>query len=242
MYEVHHVGVVLVKRLVEADDLLVFAVALRLVEHAEHLVQPVVDLAMQQRNLHDDAVVYQAVDEGVLVSVGHLRAIVVEGFVAHIDDGLVYVADAVPQEIHGHHGEGVSLSVAFLLHVLLRVVLCREITAEAQGLRVEPCLLQFDEHEVLLPVVFLDARCEVDAEHRQVVACDVGVLMAPHLHTDDLLLEQGGQDGPGDALILHQELEHGVVNRIGYTDLHGICFGDKVKENYCFPKAMRIFF
>ena len=75
--EVHHVGVILVQMLVQTDNLLTVGRTLRLVEYAKDLVQTVVYLPLQQGYLNDDAVVYQTVDEGVLLAVFHNVTVVV---------------------------------------------------------------------------------------------------------------------------------------------------------------------
>ena len=40
--------------------------------------------------------------------------------------------------------------------------------------------------------------------------------MGAHLNTHNVFLQKGRENGAGDALVLHQVLEHYVVNRIGY--------------------------
>ena len=66
------------------------------------------------------------------------------------------------------------------------------------------------------PSFDLNGGTEIDTEDGKVLAVAVGILVAAHLHIRHLLLQQGGEDGPGYAFVLHQVLEHDVVNRIGY--------------------------
>ena len=240
---VHHVGIVLVIGSFEANNLLCSLVPFRLVEDAQHLVQLVVDFAVQQRYLHDDAVVYQTVDEGVGVAMLHFLAVIVHSLMPHIDHGLVDVADAVPQEVDCHHRDGKSLVVAFLLHVFLGVVLQGKVAAETQGLRVQPCLLQFDENQVRVAVVFPYPCGKVDTEHGNVVARHVGVFVAAHFHTHHFLLQQGGEYGLGNALILHQEFEHCVINGVGYGIYH-VCSSDVLlflEQSYAFYLREQVF-
>ena len=122
---------------------------------------------------------------------------------AGIHHRLRYVAHAVPQEIDGHHRDGVAGILPCLLYVLFCIVLRGQIAAETQRLCINPCLLQLYEHQAYGAVVLLYPGGEVYTEHRQLVTCDVGVLVPAHLHADNLLLEQGGQYGLGNALVFH---------------------------------------
>ena len=160
---------------------------LGLVEDAKHLFKTVVHLAAQQRYLHDDAVVLQTLHEWVRLGERHFVAVVVVHLVPCIDNGFVDVAHAVSEEIYGNGGKGV-FPVSVLAHVLLVVVLQGEILPEAQCLRLQPCLLQFDKNEVFLAVVLPDGGGKVHAEHRYCLAHDVGVFMPAHLHVHHLLL------------------------------------------------------
>ena len=130
-----HVAVALVvESVVQIQRVLVFFVGPRLVEDAEHLVQPVVDLAVQARNLHDDTVVHQTLHERVGNALRHQTAVVVVGVVAHVDDGLLDVAQRVAQKIDRDHGQGVA--VGTVLDDVARILILRaHILAETQRLR-----------------------------------------------------------------------------------------------------------
>ncbi len=131
MEDIHHIRVVGILLLVEANNLLVLDIALRLVKHAKHPVQPIVYLAVEQRYLHYYAVVDQAVDKRVFHAALNHLAIIVEGVVRDIHHRLVDVANPMSKQVHGYHGHGIALQLAFLHHVLLGIVLSGKITAEA---------------------------------------------------------------------------------------------------------------
>ena len=76
-WRILHVGIVLIVGIVKLHKLLVVLLLVGLVKHAEDLVQPVVDLPVQEGDLHDDAVMHEAVDERVGKSLGHLAPLVV---------------------------------------------------------------------------------------------------------------------------------------------------------------------
>ena len=130
MQDVHHIGIVFVICCFETDNLLVPFVPFRLVEYAQYFVQLVVDLAMQQWYLYDDAVVYQTVDEWVRVSMFHLLSVIINSLMTDVNHSFVNVADTMSQEIDRHHRNGISLVVAFLLYVFFGVVLQGKIAAE----------------------------------------------------------------------------------------------------------------
>ena len=74
-----------------------------LVEDAQHLVQTIVDPAMQARNLNDDAVVVQTVYEMVGNAMLDGFVVVVESLMAHIYHRLLYIAHGVAKQIDRHH-------------------------------------------------------------------------------------------------------------------------------------------
>ena len=73
-----HLLVVVVCRLVKLQDMLVVLILVRLVEDAQDLVEPVVDLPMQAGYLDNDTVVRQTLHEGVGQPFRHQVAVVVE--------------------------------------------------------------------------------------------------------------------------------------------------------------------
>ena len=215
MDEVHHVLVALVVALVELHIMAVAPVTVMLVEDAQHLVKAIVDLTLEQGELHDDAVMHQTAYERVAHALFHFLAIIVACHVVHIHHGLLHLTHTVTKQIYRHHRQGMAAIASLLDDVLLRIILGGEILAEAKCLCVKPCLLQLDENQPHGAIVLPHAGGEVDAEHGYLIAGDVGMLVPTHLHAHHLLLEQGREHGSGDTFIFHQELEHTVINRIG---------------------------
>ena len=168
---------------------------------------------MQTRYLHNDAVVSKAVDKRIGQALRHQFVVVVVRLTAHVEHWLFYVAHLVTQQIYRHHGNGVC-ALMLRQHILHIGILCTEILAEAQGLRFQPCLLQFYQYQVAVAVTLPDGGSEVNAEYRQPVATDVMVLVATCLNRHHVLFKQCRQQSPGDAFILYQVLEHDVVYRI----------------------------
>ena len=214
-----HVAIVGIERLVQTDHAGIAFFLLRLVEDTQHTVQPVVDAAMKAGNLHNDAVVGQALHKRIGHALRHLMAFVVVGLVLHIEDRLRDIAHQMAQEIDRHHRNGIARGSKVLLeHIFLVAVLRTKILTEAERLRGKPRLLQLDQDEVDTTIGLAHLRAKVDAKHGDVPATDIGILVATHLHADHLLLEQGRENGTRHALVLHQILEDGVVNRIGYVN------------------------
>ena len=112
-----------------------------LVEDAQHLVEAVVNFPVQARNLHDDAVVRQALHKGVVDTLLHQIVIVVVHLVVHIDHGCVNVPHGVAKQVDCHHGQGMGPAAQFEgignprfrvgHHVLLVAILGAEVLAEA---------------------------------------------------------------------------------------------------------------
>ena len=192
------------------DDLLVVS-HIGLVEHAQHLLQPVVDPSVQQWNLHHDAVMLQALHEGVGHTLLHLFALIVVGTMAYIDHRLVHLAYAMSEQIDGNHGNRIFVARS-LLHVFLVAVLQCQIAAEAQCLRGQPCLLQFYQHQVGL-VFLVQYRCrKIYAEHGDCLfAGEVRIFVSANLHLHDLLLQQCREKGLRYAVVFHQILEYSII-------------------------------
>ena len=102
---------------------------------------------MQQRNLHNDAVMDEAVDKRVGKALGHLAALVVVRLMVDIEHGHVDVPHPVSENINCHHRDAVGRAQLLLHHIFLVGILGAEILPEAQGLRVQPRLLQLDENQ-----------------------------------------------------------------------------------------------
>ena len=173
----------------------------------------------------------QAIDEGVWQSLCHGLLVVVVCLVLDVEHRLVDVSHAVPQQIHSHHWQGV---LATSKHVVGVVVLHAEVLAEAQCLRLEPCLLQLYEDEMLRAVVAADARAEVYAQHRHPIALVVDILVWAHLHLYDVLFEQCREYGASYALVLHEVLKHHVVDRV-CNCYHSLVVVITLQRNTLFP-------
>ena len=220
MEHIHHVGIILIFVLVNIENLLVFRIFPRLVEYAEHLLKTVVHTAFQSRYLHDYAVVGETLNERVFLALLYHLAVVVEHVVVDINHRLLNVADSMSEKVNGNHWICESFRRVFA-DVYLVTVLRTQILAEAQGLRVEPCLLQFYKDDAVLESLALSVllphgSCKVDAEHGERVACGVYILVRAHLHLHHLFLQQCREDSFRYAFVRHYIFEHGVVNRIGY--------------------------
>ena len=193
-----------------------------LVKDAKNLVKTIVNDAVQTRYLHNDAVVVQALHKTVGYALHHGLVLIVEHLMAHIDDRVFYVAHRVAKQVDSHHRQG--MAVGTVGHDVLRVLVVHaQILAEAKGLGGQPRLLQLYQYELLLTVVLPDGGPEVNAEDRQRLLLSVGVLVWAHLHLHDVFFQQGRENGACYAFVLHEVLEHYVVDGIG-NGYHGVLF------------------
>ena len=170
---------------------------------------------MQAWYLNDDAVVRQALYEGVVHAIDYQVAVIVVHLVVHIHHGCLNRSHLVAQKVDGNHGQRMHAAPA-ARHVAFMAVLEAQVLAEAQHLRLHPCLLHLYEDGLPLSLLVYHGSPEVDAVDREVVGEFVVVLVVAHVHLHHLLLQQGREDGTGYALVLHEVLEHNVVNRICY--------------------------
>ena len=159
----------MIARLVDVEHLGVACVLFALVEHAQHLLQSVVDLSTEQGNLYDDAVVRQTFYKRVRHAFRHLLSVVVISLMVDVDDWVGNVPHAVSQQIDRHHRVGVSFP-GVDLYVVFVAVLHAEVLSEAQRLSVQPCFLEFNQDDLLRTVFLTDRRRKVDAEHRKRVS------------------------------------------------------------------------
>ena len=161
-----------------------------LVEDVQQAFQVIARAPFQVRDLHDDGVVRQAFDEGVGHAVGYGVGVVVKIAAADIDNGFLQIAQFVPQDVDGYHGKAEALGIFIARrYVLLIEVLRAEVLPETQGLGGKPCLLQFNQDEVLLPVFFSYLGREVNAEQGDGLPAQVGVFVLAHLHFHHLFLQ-----------------------------------------------------
>ena len=171
-------------------------------------------MSVQQGDLHDDAVVREAFDEGVGFIAFQEIAIVVVGVMVHVNHGRVDIAHSVAKQIDSHHGECVLVFAVFD-NVLLSAVLRTEVLSEAQRLRFQPGFLQFDKHQMLVTIVFAYSGGEVNAKHGDAIARGVDILVRTLLYLHHSLFQEGREYGAGDALVLHEVFEYRVV--------YGVC-------------------
>ena len=106
----------------------------RLVKHTQHLVQTVIDLTMQARNLYNNAVVRQTVYKRIRNPFGDSLFIIVVGIMMDIDDRLINVSYFMSKNIDGNHGHGIAL-LAVGHNIFLALILHAEILAKTQCLR-----------------------------------------------------------------------------------------------------------
>ena len=95
----------------------------------------IVNLTMQQRNLHNDAVVRQTADKWVFHRLLYYLSIIVVGIVLDVNHGLVHMAYAMSQEINRHHGCCVSLVLPLLRYVFGSEILGTQVLAETKRFR-----------------------------------------------------------------------------------------------------------
>ena len=120
----------IVETLVDAQQLGIALVLMRLVEDAQHPIQPCVHLSAQQGYLYDDALVRQTLDKGIRHALGHQPALVVAHVVLHVEHRLADVAHAVAQQVDHHHGQSILFSLA-QHHVFRVAILTGQVLAEA---------------------------------------------------------------------------------------------------------------
>ena len=222
MQHIQHLIVISIFVFVYGEHLLRITLNLRLVEHAEHPLKSVVHIATQSRNLHNNAVVGKTLHKGLLIALGYGIAVIVVNVMIDVHDWIFDIAHLVTKQIDSHHGIGKTFPVG-LLHIVPATVLCTKILTETQHLRVEPCLLQFNQNDTIphsITFAFTDRRGEINAEHRQRVTRRVAVFMRTNRYMNHFFFQQSRQHRLGYALILHEIFEHGVVYRVGYMYDH----------------------
>ena len=222
MEDILHISVVLILCIVYLHDLSVVFLLEGLVKYTENFFQSVVDLSMQERYLHDDTFMDEAVDKRVGKSLCHFMPLIVVGLVVDIEYRNIDFPYSMPKDIHSYHRYSVGRPHLFMYHILRVSILCTEILSEAQRLGLQPCLLQFDENQAQRSVVLADTCSEVDTKHGDVVTKAICVLVAAYLHLHHFFLEQRGKNGTCDALVLHQIFEDGVIDGICYTNDHNM--------------------
>ena len=95
------------------------------------------------------------------------------------------------EKIYRYHRNAIAVGVVVLQYVVGIGVLRAEVLAETQCLRLKPGLLKLYQHEFQAAVVLSHLCAEIDAEHRNLVACAVGVFMLAHFNLGHLPLQKG---------------------------------------------------
>ena len=128
------------------------------------------------------------------------------------------------KQIYGYHRYAIAVRVIILQDVVGVGVLCTEVLSETQCLRLKPSLLKLYQYKFKTAIILTDLGTEVDAEHRNLVTCAVGVFMFTHLYLYHLSLKKGGKHSLGHAVVLHEVFENRVINRICNTYHHSRIF------------------
>ena len=130
MEDVLHIGIVLIVGIVEFNKLPVVLLFVGLVKNTEHLFQSVVDLSVQEWNLHDDAVMDKAVDKRVRKTLGNLVTLVIVGFMIDIEHRHIDMPYPMPENIYCHHRNPIGRAHLFAHHILGIGILCAEVLPE----------------------------------------------------------------------------------------------------------------
>ena len=127
-------------RVLDGQVVMIVLVDAALVEDAEHLVQMIIDLAVQTGYLYKDAIVVQTVHKLVGDAFYDRFVLIVERLVANINDRIINVADSMSQQVDSHHRDGRTVRPRHV-DVLRVLVVYAQILTEAQRLRGKPRLL-----------------------------------------------------------------------------------------------------
>ena len=174
---------------------------------------------MQARYLHNDAVVCQTLYEGVVHTVRHYIVIVIPHLVVYIHHGGFYPSHLVPQQVDGHHGQGVNAPTA-TCHVAGVGILETQILAEPQHFCFHPRLLHLNQDGLPISLAINDGGTKVYAVDGEIVGEFVVVLVVAHVYLYHLLFQKGRENGAGYTLVFHEVLEYDIINWVGYY--HGL--------------------
>ena len=153
----------------------------------------------------------QTTDKWVLHTVLHFVAVIIQCLVIYIHNRFIYIPYSMPKQIHSDHRHGILLHIAFFHHIFLCIILSGEITAKAQCFCIEPCFLQLYQYQPYAAIVFLHPCSKIYTKHRNIVACNIRMLMPTHFNTNDFFLQQCRKYSLGDSLVFHKEFENGVI-------------------------------
>ena len=165
MEYMRHFGIIPIFVLIQLKHSLVVRINLRLVEYAQYFLQSIVYPSSQPRNLDNDAVMLQTLYKWVWLLLVYFISLIVIYLMSGIDDGFRELSHVMPQQIHRHCWQGI-LALGLLAHILLVVILHSQVLTEAQGLRLQPCFLQFYQNQILTAVIFQYGCSKVNTKHR----------------------------------------------------------------------------
>ena len=174
-----------------------------LIENAQHLVQAIVDLTMKQRNLHDDAAMYQTIYKWVRKAFRHLITIVIIRLMINVKNRHINVTNFMTKDINGNHRYSIWRPHLVVNHIFGIGILCTKILTETKRLRFKPRLLQFNKDKSYRTIILTDLCSEVNTEHRDIIPGSIGIFVSANFNRHDLLLQQCRKDGLCNTLILH---------------------------------------
>ena len=144
---------------------------------------------MQQRNLHYDTIMLQTLNKRIRNSRLYFFAIIIISMMVDIYNRFFYLTDTMSKEVDCNHRNSI-LSMLFLPHILLVVILQSKITAETQSLSWQPGLLKFNQHQVRLVVSIQNSRSKIDAKHGdRLTTSQIRIFISANLHIDNFLLQ-----------------------------------------------------
>ena len=210
---------------------------IRLVKQAKNLLQAIVNSTMQQRNLHNDAIMLQTLYKRIRNTLLYFFAIIIISMMVDIYNRLLYLTDTMPQKIDSYHRNCILLML-FLQHILLIVILQCKITTETQSLSWQPGFLKFNQHQVRLVVFIQYSSSKVDTKHRdRLTTGQIRIFISANLHIYNFLLQQCRKNGLRYAIILHQVFEHSIIKRVCYIYNHNISsnlISSTLPQNYTY--------
>ena len=218
--DVLHIGISFIYSIVYSQHLAVMPVLVGLVENTQHLYKTVVYTAMQKRYLDNDAVVHKTLHKRVGYTLGHLHTVIIVRLVLYIENRLFYVPHPMAEQINGYHRYAIAIGIRILQDIVRIGILRTKVLAETKSLRLKPRLLKFYQHKLQASIILTDLRTEVNAEHGNLVTRTVGIFVLTHLHLSHLPLQKSRKHCLGHAVVLHEVLEHRVINWVCNTYYH----------------------
>ena len=219
MKDMSHFCIIRIFIFIQLKHSLVIWINLRLVEHTQYFLQSIVHSSFQQRNLDNNAVVLQTLYKWVWLLLENFISFIVIYLMLGIDYGILEFTHAMPQQINSHSRQG-KLTLGFLAHILLVVILHSQILAEAQGLRLQPCFLQFYQNKLLAAIVFQYGCRKINTKHGYGITGNVRILVTSHFYSNHRFLQECRKQCLGYSLVFHHILEDGIIKWVGYVYQH----------------------